>query len=132
MPVKNVIKAAVKRVRKRVHPIGSEYIRYFSSLSAKKRAIDNYRLIDDAFTLAIERKNRLKDIENILLKDNPLRSKKLLNIMRSEGKIPPNVISKLDKFSKSQAKEYNYWFERQKKLEPDWLKAGSKLDKYRK
>jgi len=40
MPAKQIFKTTVKRVRKRVYALGSEYTRYFKSNSEKKMIVD--------------------------------------------------------------------------------------------
>lgn len=45
MPVKQVFKATVKRVRKRVHPIGSTYTRYFGGAQDMAKVMKGYARI---------------------------------------------------------------------------------------
>lgn len=66
MPVKQVFKSVVQRVRRRVHPLGSEYVRYFNNKLEQQQALHRIQLKRDPKKLeAFRREERIKRLNRI-------------------------------------------------------------------
>jgi len=103
MPFNSVIKETVKRVRKKVHPIGSTYVRYFYPDKAVEGAIRAHKELADKYIKAQKymKMNRDLGLQNAIA----------LNGMRKNEEIPKEMIDSFVGDLKKNGVAYNEWIE---------------------